>query len=171
VVAVRIAGAQDVGRVGVLRRAWSAELDGGGPSDEAFDDAFDRWFAAELKHRQFFLAEKETEPVGMLNLTVFERMPRPGRPASRWCYLGNAYVLAEHRNKGVGRALLDAAVGWTEDNGGVRIVLAPSKRSVPFYERAGFLDPLPGTLLVRPGGRRERDAPDRAGSSGRTTRS
>jgi hypothetical protein len=30
----------------------------------------------------------------MMNLAISERMPRPGRPASYWGYLANAYVLA-----------------------------------------------------------------------------
>jgi GNAT superfamily N-acetyltransferase len=170
VVVIRIARAEDAGRVGILRRAWCIELDGGGPSDEGFDDAFARWFAVELQHRQFFLAERGTEPVGMLNLAVFERMPRPGRPPSRWCYLGNAFVLSEHRGSGIGRALLDAAVGWADDSGAVRIVLAPSERSVPFYRRAGFADPLPDALFVRSGGRRAGGGTGRAGSTARTSR-
>lgn len=168
---VRKADARDVDRVRALRRAWCRELDEAEPAEDGFDDSFARWFSAELAHRQFFLAERGTEPVGMLNLTVFERMPRPGRASSLWCHLGNAYVLTEHRNRGVGRALLDAAVTWAEGAGAVRIVLAPSERSLPLYERAGFADPPPGTLLVRPGGRRAGDAPDRAGSTGRKTRS
>ena len=35
------------------------------------------------------------EPVGMLNLLEFTRMPTPGRRPGRWGYLGNAFVLAD----------------------------------------------------------------------------
>jgi GNAT superfamily N-acetyltransferase len=65
-------------------------------------------------------------------------MPRPGRPDSRWGYLANAFVLAEHRNRGVGAALLTELVAGARDRGCARIVLAPSERSVPFYRAAGF---------------------------------
>ncbi len=35
--------------------------------------------------------------VGMMNLVVFERMPRPAQAGTRWCYLSNAFVLPELR--------------------------------------------------------------------------
>ena len=73
-----------------------------------------------------------------MNLSVFERMPRPGRPPSRWGYLGNAFVLAAYRNQGIGSQLLGAVLGHAREHGFVRVVLSPSERSIPFYERAGF---------------------------------
>jgi ribosomal protein S18 acetylase RimI-like enzyme len=76
--------------------------------------------------------------VGMMNLAVFERMPRPGHPASYWGYLANAFVLAEHRNQGIGRRLIAAAVDHAARNDFARVIVSPSERSIPFYERAGF---------------------------------
>ena len=72
-------------------------------------------------------------------------MPKPGRPPSRWAYLGNAFVLAPHRNRGIGTALLNAAVADARARDCARIVLSPSERSVPFYQRAGF---GPATMLL-----------------------
>jgi GNAT superfamily N-acetyltransferase len=92
----------------------------------------------EAPRRITWLAEADGRAVGMMNLTVFERMPRPGRPPSRWGYLGNAFVLAAYRNQGVGRKLIDALLHYADDNGLARVVLSPSGRSIPFYERAGF---------------------------------
>jgi GNAT superfamily N-acetyltransferase len=74
----------------------------------------------------------------MINVTVFVRMPRPGRPERRWGYIANVFVLAAHRSTGVGSALLDAAVAHARDHGFVRLVLNPSERSIPLYRRAGF---------------------------------
>jgi GNAT superfamily N-acetyltransferase len=85
----------------------------------------------------------------MMNLAVFERMPRPGRPPSRWGYLGNAFVLAAYRNRGIGAQLIDAALDYADRNGFVRVVLSPTCRSVPFYERAGF-GPASALLLRTP---------------------
>ena len=84
----------------------------------------------------------------MLNLLEFTRMPSPGAPAGRWGYLGNAFVLGAHRDRGIGRAMLDAAIAEARARDYVRIVLSPSARSVPFYRRAGFRDPT--ELLVLP---------------------
>jgi hypothetical protein len=47
-----------------------------------------------------WLAEEGGRPVGMMNLAIYERMPRPGRALSRWGYLGNVFVLAAHRTRG-----------------------------------------------------------------------
>lgn len=65
-------------------------------------------------------------------------MPAPGRPASTWGYLGNMFVRAEHRDRGIGAALVAAAVEHARRAGYARLVLSPSERSVPFYARAGF---------------------------------
>jgi GNAT superfamily N-acetyltransferase len=90
----------------------------------------------------------------MLNLLVFTRMPRPRSAAvpggpDRWGYVANVYVLPAARDAGVGRALRDAVLAHADAEGFARLVLSPSERSVPFYERAGF---VPATsLMVRPG--------------------
>lgn len=74
----------------------------------------------------------------MVNLAIFERMPRPGVGSSRWGYLANAYVVPELRSAGVGQLLVDALMAYARREGLVRVVLSPSEKSVPFYERAGF---------------------------------
>ncbi|MCX2954867.1 GNAT family N-acetyltransferase [Lentzea sp. NEAU-D7] len=91
------------------------------------------------------MAELDGEAIGMMNLALFERMPRPGRPASRWAYLGNAFVLAAPRNRGVGTTLLNAGIAHARDRRCARIVLSPSERSVSFYQQAGF---GPATMLL-----------------------
>jgi GNAT superfamily N-acetyltransferase len=138
-------GPASAGELAHLRRAWS----GTGP-DAAFDARFARWWAAESGRRLAWVAVEDGAPVGMVNLTVFERMPWPGRPPSRWGYLGNAYVLPQRRDRGIGTALLTTLLEHARTEGYARLVLSPSARSVPFYRRAGFgpasallLHPLP----------------------------
>ncbi len=75
----------------------------------------------------------------MLNLTEFRRMPQPGQPRRRWGYIANVFVLAGHRDGGIGGQLLDAAVREATARGYARIVLSPSPRSLPFYQRVGFV--------------------------------
>ena len=72
-------------------------------------------------------------------------------PPARWGYLGNAFVLAAYRNQGIGGQLLDAVLGYASENGFARVVLSPSERSIPFYERAGF-GPADALMLWTPGG-------------------
>ena len=62
-------------------------------------------------------------------------MPRPGRDAGTWGYLANAFVLAPYRNQGIGARLLAALLAHADDQGYVRVVLRPSERAIPFYQR------------------------------------
>lgn len=143
-----MAGPSDVLALARLRRAFIEERDGE-VTDKDFEARFARWYEIESGHRVTWLAEAHGEPVGVMSLAVFERMPRPGRDAGRWGYLGNALVLAAHRNQGTGTRLLAAVLRHADERGFARVVLSPSERSVPFYRRAGF-GPT-GTLLLRPG--------------------
>ncbi|HET8717859.1 MAG TPA: GNAT family N-acetyltransferase [Nocardioidaceae bacterium] len=157
-VRVRRASRADSGRVAGLRHAWSSEQAGRPLVDDAFEVTFEEWFAREHEQRVTWLAVSDEATtagagsaageVGMLNLLVFTRMPKPERTVSRWGYVANVFVMPEWRNAGVGRLLLDAAVAHAREQGFVRLVLSPSERSVPFYARAGF---RPATsLMVHP---------------------
>ncbi|HEY2642039.1 MAG TPA: GNAT family N-acetyltransferase [Streptosporangiaceae bacterium] len=147
----------------VIRRATNADLpdvirlrslstheQDGDVQDDGFDDRFAAWFAGESSRRITWLAEADGRAVGMMNLAVFDRMPRPGQPPSRWGYLGNAFVLADYRNQGIGGRLIGALLEYADENDFARVVLSPSQRSIPFYERAGFV-PADALLLRTPG--------------------
>jgi len=124
-----------------LRAAWTYEhqgLDAPGALSPEYVEAFRRWWQRERDQRITWVAEAAAEPVGMLNMLVFTRMPSPGRPLSQWGYVANVYVRPEHRGNGLGRRLLDAATAHADDHGFARLVLSPSPRSVRLYERAGF---------------------------------
>jgi GNAT superfamily N-acetyltransferase len=94
-----------------------------------------------------WLAEEGGRPVGMMNLAIYERMPRPGRALSRWGYLGNVFVFAAYRNRGIGSQLVSTALNYADQNGFARVVLSPTERSIPLYERTGF-GPA-GALMLR----------------------
>lgn len=134
---VRIATAADVPALAALRARWTRERDGQ-VDDPDFEQRFGAWYETEASRRITWLAEVAGGPVGMVNLALFERMPAPGRPSSRWGYLGNAFVLEAFRDRGVGRMLLEGLLGYADAAGLARVVLSPSPRSVPFYRRAGF---------------------------------
>jgi GNAT superfamily N-acetyltransferase len=145
---IRQADDADLAAIALLRRQWTQEH-GGVIDDPGFDERLAAWFARESSRRITWLAEADGGPVGMMNLAVFERMPRPGRASSRWGYLSNAFVLAAYRDQGIGGQLLSALLGYADDKGFVRVVLSPSERSVPFYERAGF-GPADALMLRTP---------------------
>jgi GNAT superfamily N-acetyltransferase len=144
---IRIAGTVDGPAIAALRRAWTAE-DQGDVADPGFEARFLDWYARESARRICWLGELSGEPVGMMSLALFERMPRPGHPdAGTWGYLANAFVLAPYRNQGVGARLLSALLAHADDHGYLRVVLRPAERAIPFYQRAGFT--ADGGFLVR----------------------
>jgi GNAT superfamily N-acetyltransferase len=150
--AIRECGPADVPVLAHLRHALAEEQAGEAVEDADFARRFADWFERESNQRITWLAEVASRPVGMLNLLVFTRMPRPrvaDQPsrATQWGYIANAYVEAHHRDRGIGAALLAAATRYADRRGFARLLLSPSERSIPFYERAGFETAT--SLLVR----------------------
>jgi GNAT superfamily N-acetyltransferase len=143
---IRRAEHADLAAIVHLRREWTQE-EHGDIADLDYDENLAAWFTRELPRRIVWLAEEGGRPVGMMNLASYERMPRPGRALSRWGYLGNAFVLAAFRNRGIGSQLVRAALNYADENGFARVVLSPTERSIPLYERAGF-GPA-GALMLR----------------------
>ena len=148
-VVVREAEGGDIGAIASLRSLWS----GGEEAD--FERRMAAWLAVEGDRRTVWLATLGDSPVGMASVLEYRRMPRPGRPDSRWGYVGNMFVREDLRNRGIGSALLGAIVAAADERGYARLVLSPDARALPFYRRAGFIvaDETAGgdRLLVRPG--------------------
>lgn len=128
-----------------LRTTWVEEQTNEPLEDPKFELAYRNW--EENNPRTMFIAELDGILVGMLNLMVFERMPKPGKETTCWIYLGNAFVMAQHRNMGVGSRLMDAAIQFSRDIHAVRIVLSPTDESHAFYARHGFV--VADELLVK----------------------
>ncbi|KGN36153.1 GNAT family N-acetyltransferase [Knoellia subterranea] len=120
-----------------LRLAWKpAESDA---DAAALADDLRAWWERNGAGRRAWIARgADGIPLGMANAAIFERMPVPGRPAGRWVYVANVFVVPEHRRQGVAAALMTEIVAWARAEGMVRIVLAPSEMSIPFYASLGF---------------------------------
>jgi GNAT superfamily N-acetyltransferase len=147
---VRLADARDVGSIAVLRALSTA----GERAGSDFEERLAAWFALEGERRTTWLGTIGSRAVGMASMLEYRRMPRPDRLDSRWGYVGNMFVRAELRNRGVGSELLAAVIAEADDRRYVRLVLSPSERSLPFYPRAGFVAPnsmlSEDRLLIRP---------------------
>jgi hypothetical protein len=77
-VAVRVTGDGDVAALAALRARWA------GGTEEGFEARMHAWLVADGGRRTTWLAEAEGEPAGMISLFEYRRMPKPGRPDSRW---------------------------------------------------------------------------------------
>jgi GNAT superfamily N-acetyltransferase len=147
--AIRRATIADAGAIASLRSQW----DGNAEVDPEFRDRLAAWLAAEGERRTTWLAELGTDPIGMVSMLEYRRMPWPDRADSCWGYVSNTFVLAEHRRRGVGSALLAAVIATALERAYARLVTSPSTDALPFYRRHGFLaaDGVDATLLlVRP---------------------
>lgn len=122
-----------------MRVAWTAEHVAEGPEDPGFPDRLGEWWRRQGGRRRAWVARDDGGgAIGMANLQVFDRMPRPGVPDVRWAYVANVWVDPAHRRLGVGAALVAAVLEWCREEGMVRVVLNPSEVSRPLYRRAGF---------------------------------
>ena len=139
---IRRAEYADLAAIVQLRREW-AEEEHGDIADPDFDENLAAWFVRELSRRIMWLAEEGGRPAGMMNLAIYERMPRPGRALSRWGYLGNVFVLAAYRNRGTGSQLVSTALNYADQNGFARVVLSPTERSIRFMNGLGSARGMP----------------------------
>jgi GNAT superfamily N-acetyltransferase len=156
---IRVAGDADIAVLASLRRRWNEEAAGSPIDDPRFAGAFTQWWHAERDTRTFFVAEMREAVVGMANVKRYDRMPAAGaETAGTWGYVGNVFVLPEHRNAGIGEALMKEILAWAATNRFAHLRLAPSPRSRPFYARLGY---VPGAVveLDPPGGDGQRHAP------------
>jgi GNAT superfamily N-acetyltransferase len=74
----------------------------------------------------------------MANVKRYDRMPTVGHAGGSWGYVGNVFVLAPHRNAGLGDALMQHVAAWAWSMGMQHLRLAPSPASTSFYARLGF---------------------------------
>jgi GNAT superfamily N-acetyltransferase len=86
-----------------------------------------------------------------MSVAVVRTLPSPENLCDRWDYISNSYVLPEMRNAGVGQLLVTAVKEWALREDLELLVVWPSERAYPFYERAGFRrQPDPLVLKLRP---------------------
>ncbi|MEA2357989.1 MAG: hypothetical protein QOI62_1249 [Solirubrobacteraceae bacterium] len=149
-VVVRVADAGDIGAIASLRSLWNASA----AKDPDLEKRMAAWLAVEGDRRTTWLATLGDSPVGMASVFEYRRMPRPGRPDSRWGYVANMFVREDLRNRGIGSALLTTIITAADERSYARLVLSPSSRALALYRRAGFIvpDDTAGDdrLLVRP---------------------
>jgi GNAT superfamily N-acetyltransferase len=122
-----------------------------GPSDvTAFAADLARWWAAnDRSHRAFLARTDEGEVVGLAWLALLPRVPRPGTTGRFSADVQSVFVLPDHRGRGIGAALVEAAAEHAARSGAHYVTVHSSRRAVPVYERLGF--EASGQLLKRPG--------------------
>jgi GNAT superfamily N-acetyltransferase len=100
-----------------------------------------RWMRRALDERRWHcwvaVSAADRTIVGTLWMQPFDKVPNPGAEAEQHAYISNVYVRPEARG-GTGRRLLETALAWCRTHRVDSVILWPSGRSRPLYERAGF---------------------------------
>lgn len=85
-----------------------------------------------------WVAESDGEPVGTIWVQLFEKMPNPVAEREVHAYISNLFVVPAARGAGLGGRLLERAIAWCGERGVDAVLLWPSAKSRPLYERHGF---------------------------------
>jgi GNAT superfamily N-acetyltransferase len=138
---VRRAGLDDAPALARLRWLWrTVERSEYGLSETDFEAAFTQWWSTRATSHIAYIAEHAGEAIGMAWLAVFDRMPQPRHLVRLAGNVQSVFVLEEYRNRGTGRALVDAVIGEARDRGLGYLIVHPSARAYPLYERIGFAE-------------------------------
>lgn len=66
------------------------------------------------------------------------RMPAPTYDSGGWGYVSLLYVVPEHRGHGLGARLLRAVERDAIELGFSKVLLNPTEKAVPLYQRCGY---------------------------------
>ena len=137
---VRPAGPGDAGAMAVMRYDFRTELGEPVETQQEFVERATAWLAQRLELGSWtgWLAVEQEQPVGLVLVHLVEKVPNPVVEPESLGYVSSLYVRPERRDRGVGDALLRTAVDFCRQHGVDTVVLWPSPRSVPLYERHGF---------------------------------
>jgi GNAT superfamily N-acetyltransferase len=138
---IRRAGLNDAGGIARLRWVWrTIERGEYGLSEAAFEAAFTQWWSSRTTSHVAYVAEHAGAAVGMAWLAVFGRMPQPRQLERLAGNVQSVFVVEEYRNRGTGRALVEAVISEAKTRGLGYLIVHPSVRAYPLYERLGFTE-------------------------------
>ncbi len=136
-VTIRTAGRDDYADVAAFRWRTSSEE---AEVTEGFLDGFVRWMTEHEGAHTCFLAVLDGAIIGMAWLALLPRTPSPGSFERMTGDVQSVLVLPEHRDLGVGSALLAAIGQRGADLGLERITVHSSEAAIPFYRRSGYVE-------------------------------
>jgi GNAT superfamily N-acetyltransferase len=138
---IRRAGPDDAKALARLRWLWrTVERGEYGLSEAEFEAAFTQWWGSRETSHVAYIAEHAGEAFGMAWLAVFDRMPQPRQLDRLAGNVQSVFVLEEYRNRGTGRALVDAVIAEAKSRGLGYLIVHPSVRAFALYKRLGFTE-------------------------------
>ena len=148
----RMATQADLPQIADLR--WRLRVDDAPVSDRSAYDRFvadfiricsEEWRTEDIIH---WIAADGEQVLAIMSVALIRKLPSPENLRGRWGYITNSYVLPAARNAGIGRQLLAVIEDWARAEDLELLLVWPSERAYPFYERAGFRR-YPDPLVLR----------------------
>ncbi|MEU4157206.1 GNAT family N-acetyltransferase [Actinoplanes sp. NPDC026670] len=124
---VRMAGPADVTALAEFREIGQSDL-----------PAYAEWVATHQETHLPFVAEAGGRVIGSAWLHVAERVPGNGAMDRWYGDVQSVMVREEHRNQGVGAALMAAILAEAAARGLLHVTVHSGRRAVGFYLRNGF---------------------------------
>jgi GNAT superfamily N-acetyltransferase len=138
---IRRADMRDAETLARLRFEFRASLDVPAATIDDFLARAVPWMTARLgrvSNWYAWIAEHDAAAVGTVWLQLIEKLPNPGVEPEWHGYLSSLYVRGLARGRGIGSALLLAALDECDARGVDAIVLWPTPESRRLYTRHGF---------------------------------
>jgi GNAT superfamily N-acetyltransferase len=126
-VIVRQAGVADAASLAALRDVDHTQL-----------PAYTAWMAAHADSHLPFVAELNGVVVGGAWLHIGERVPARDSFDRHYGDIQSVQVREDHRNRGIGSALIAAILAEARARGLSHVTVHSSRRAVDFYLRNGF---------------------------------
>ena len=139
-VQLRRATANDSTTLAKLRHTFRTISDQDLESEADFIARCSEWMAQRLNQELWrcWVIEKDDEIVGALWLQIIEKIPNPTAEPEFHAYITNVFVKESLRGAGLGSQLLTEALTFCKNYPVHSIILWPSEKSRPLYERHGF---------------------------------
>ena len=108
-------------------------------TEEGFTTDLSRWWTAHHESHIVFVARlDDMEMAGVAWIALLPRVPRPGSMQRMSADIQSVFVAPQHRGRGIGSELVDAAIEHAWRSGAMRVTVHSSSRAIPMYERLGF---------------------------------
>jgi GNAT superfamily N-acetyltransferase len=138
---IRPATTADIDTLTRMRVDFMREMKSmGGFDEEAFVEVTRRYFEEKLPTGEYaaWLAEADTEIVGVSGTVFWERPPTPKNMTGRDAYILNVYTLPAWRRKGIGTRLMETTLEAVRAAGVGRAWLRATVDGEPLYRKLGF---------------------------------
>jgi GNAT superfamily N-acetyltransferase len=149
-IVIRQATSGDAETLARLRYDFRIMLDPPVEPAEGFVSRCTAWMSEHLRADGSWccwIAEGSGTAIGMIWLSLLEKIPNPVGELEVYGYITNFYVQADHRGSGIGRQLLAAAVAECDRRKVFSTILWPTPQSRSLYARHGFA--APRTIMER----------------------